>query len=127
MKFAITLSAFVSIAAAAEPYYVTCQDESLEGFIFKARCKNRNGDLVDTSLDLNKCLTFSDDTDEVVHYRDGNISQACTDCWLSAQYESMDTEVKYYYDLTCNCRGPNSPYWNKMDTFIENIDGQMLC
>ncbi|KAM5345095.1 hypothetical protein ACJ41O_010957 [Fusarium nematophilum] len=131
MKFFIALSALASLAIAEITHgnwSHTCKDEELDGFTLKAKCKNIAGDDVDTSLDLNTCLAWSTAETNIVKQDGGNLSQDCSDCWLSAtSYEGDEASGQFVYQLTCNCPGEGNPYWANIQEFLNNRDGQLAC
>ncbi|PYI28012.1 Cyanovirin-N [Aspergillus indologenus CBS 114.80] len=113
--FTWTLLSAGTAVQALRGFEDTCSILDLLGTALYADCDAKNGDLVRTSINLNKCL--GNVNGNLACRANGNYGKSCYDCvLLSGQ-------------LMCTCAGPYGYVLNlyNLNRCIRNENGELVC
>lgn len=99
----------------------SCVKIVLKGTDLTADCKDRNRNINQARLDLNKC--FENNDGHLVHHRGGNYGKTCSNC-------SLIKVNAWNVDFKCTCKnrdGINVQTIIDINAFLDNGNGNLSC
>lgn len=132
MKFQILICLYVILFASIESrrarkaqtkgnFIGSCSNTVLKGTILTADCKNRNQEIQNARLDLNRC--YQNSNGSLNHVRNGNFGNSCDQCELT-------NLTGWTANLTCQCKNDDGNVGEvtiNLNEFIDNRNGHLWC
>lgn len=117
----VSLNIVVDKAMATGQFSLTCENIDLSGSTLSATCETTDGDLSETSIDLNQ---YIGNLDGILSWDDQDFSQTCQDVALAQLLGSKQLI------LVANCQPADGgdtdhPSDIELDAHIANIDGTL--